>query len=79
PSPAASSYRPSRAQTQRLLLAFAGGGLMAEAALHLLPHLFMPHHDDDHGNHGDVHKPLGDACTLIAVGFLAAFAIDRFV
>ncbi|CAM9818788.1 unnamed protein product [Scytosiphon promiscuus] len=51
---------------------------MAEAALHLLPHLFMPHHDDDHG-HGDGHKPLGDACTLIAVGFLAAFAIDRFV
>ena len=48
---------------------------MAEAALHLLPHLFMPHHDHDkHDSHGG----LGDACTLIAVGFLAAFAIDRF-
>ncbi|CAN0505839.1 unnamed protein product, partial [Laminaria digitata] len=56
-------------QTQRLLLAFAAGGLMAEAALHLLPHLFLPphvsrahegenhdsHHHDDHGNHHDDH------------------------
>lgn len=54
---------------------------MAEAALHLLPHLFMPHDDDHH--HGDSHHHqhndgLGDSCKLIALGFLAAFAIDRF-
>lgn len=48
---------------------------MAEAALHLLPHLFMPKHD--HGD-GGPHEGLGSACTLIALGFLAAFAIDRF-
>ena len=78
-------------QIQRLLLAFAGGGLMAEAALHLLPHLFLPPHDggahgdEKHGDHhhGDSrhHEEQGgvDAYTLIAVGFLAAFAIDRFV
>eukprot|EP00903_Cladosiphon_okamuranus_P020521 g18838.t1 len=65
-------------RTQRLLLAFAGGGLMAEAALHLLPHLFMPHHGHDDKHPHDGHGGLGDACTLIAVGFLAAFAIDRF-
>lgn len=52
---------------------------MAEAALHLLPHLFMPHHGHDDKHHdGNGHNGLGDACTLIAVGFLAAFAIDRF-
>ncbi len=50
---------------------------MAEAALHLLPHLFMPkHHGEASG--GDGHEGLADACTLIAAGFLAAFAIDRF-
>lgn len=54
---------------------------MAEAALHLLPHLFMPH--DDHDHHGDSHHQqhndgLGDSCKLIALGFLVAFAIDRF-
>lgn len=77
-------------QTQRLLLAFAGGSLMAEAALHLLPHLFMPHgdahHDDrgggdshhhDHG-HNEKHDTV-DTFSLIALGFLATFAIDRFV
>ncbi|CAN0185904.1 unnamed protein product [Ectocarpus sp. 8 AP-2014] len=70
-----SSAGSQAGRIQRLLLAFAGGGLMAEAALHLLPHLFLPKHDhDDHG-----HESLADACTLIAVGFLAAFAIDRFV
>lgn len=60
---------------------------MAEAALHLLPHLFMPHDHGDHGgdhHHHDEHghsvrDALGDSCTLIAVGFLTAFAIDRFI
>ncbi|CAM9804760.1 unnamed protein product [Ectocarpus sp. 4 AP-2014] len=70
-----SSAGSQAGRIQRLLLAFAGGGLMAEAALHLLPHLFLPKHDhDDNG-----HESLANACTLIAVGFLAAFAIDRFV
>lgn len=55
---------------------------MAEAALHLLPHLFMPHgshdhHGNDHG--GGHHGPLVDTYALIALGFLATFAIDRFV
>ena len=52
---------------------------MAEAALHLLPYLFMPH-DDHHGDshHHQHNDGLGDSCKLIALGFLAAFAIDRF-
>lgn len=69
-----------RSQTQRLLLAFAGGGLMAEAALHLLPHLFAPHHGHGHGHEGEHHDEQGfvDTFMLIAAGFLATFAIDRF-
>lgn len=53
---------------------------MAEAALHLLPHLFMPHDDDHHrdSHHHQHDDGLGDSCKLIALGFLTAFAIDRF-
>lgn len=59
---------------------------MAEAALHLLPHLFMPHdaHDDhghhgsDHG-HGHGHDHHANTYSLIALGFLATFAVDRYV
>ena len=51
---------------------------MAESALHLLPHLFLPHGGGDSHHHHE-HDGLGRTCELIALGFLAAFAIDRFV
>lgn len=84
---------PAFEQTQRLLLAFAWGGLMAEAALHTLPHIFLPHPSHDHDDRGSsapaahggyTHDPRHvdafdgpDAFALIAFGFLLTFAIDR--
>lgn len=55
---------------------------MAEAALHLLPHLFMPHDshgDNDHHGSDHGHGHHGSTYALIALGFLATFAVDRFV
>ncbi|XP_017060962.2 protein catecholamines up [Drosophila ficusphila] len=44
----------------KVLLAFASGGLLGDAFLHLIPHATHPHshgeHDHDHGHHHDHHE-----------------------
>uniref|UniRef100_A0A1Q3F2B2 Putative zip zinc transporter n=1 Tax=Culex tarsalis TaxID=7177 RepID=A0A1Q3F2B2_CULTA len=43
----------------KTLLAFASGGLLGDAFLHLIPHAIQPHHhhgdDEGHGSHGHSH------------------------
>lgn len=54
---------PEREPLLKILLAFASGGLLGDAFLHLIPHALTPHshdeHDDGHGhshNHGHSHS-----------------------
>nr|XP_014099468.1 protein catecholamines up [Bactrocera oleae] len=40
----------------KIILAFASGGLLGDAFLHLIPHSTHPHSHDEHHSHGEAHS-----------------------
>lgn len=75
----------------KVLLAFASGGLLGDAFLHLIPHALMAQQDDDHGHshshshshsHGseDHHEPHDLSVGLwVLAGILAFLVVEKFV
>lgn len=75
----------------KVLLAFASGGLLGDAFLHLIPHAISPHshleehshsHSHDHGHsHGDSHSHSHDMVVGFWVlgGIIAFLIVEKFV
>ena len=52
-----SNNSPENQPFLKILLAFASGGLLGDAFLHLIPHAISPHsHHDESGSHGHSHS-----------------------
>jgi len=67
----------------KVLLAFASGGLLGDAFLHLIPHALTPH---SHGDHSHSHEPTGgphshDMSVGLAVlaGIITFLVVEKFV
>ncbi|KAK3915220.1 Protein catecholamines up [Frankliniella fusca] len=72
----------------KILLAFASGGLLGDAFLHLIPHALTPHsHDDDHDHshghshsHGEGHGGHDMSVGLSVLGGILVFLmVEKFV
>ncbi|TMW46758.1 hypothetical protein DOY81_008164 [Sarcophaga bullata] len=66
----------------KVLLAFASGGLLGDAFLHLIPHATNPHHDHSHESghvHENPHTHLHDHSKDIAIGIWVLCGIIAFL
>uniref|UniRef100_A0A6M2E1X6 Putative zinc transporter n=1 Tax=Xenopsylla cheopis TaxID=163159 RepID=A0A6M2E1X6_XENCH len=71
----------------KVLLAFASGGLLGDAFLHLIPHALMPHnHSEDNHMHSHTHSHGGDDHThdmsvgmWVLAGIIAFLSVEKLV
>ncbi|KAG4073960.1 hypothetical protein HA402_014165 [Bradysia odoriphaga] len=74
----------------KVLLAFASGGLLGDAFLHLIPHAVSPHnHHDDHGSHSHEshdhsHEPHSHSHDMsvglwVLAGIITFLAVEKMV
>lgn len=70
----------------KILLAFASGGLLGDAFLHLIPHAVSPHnHNDDHGSsHNHSHEPHSHGHDMsvglwVLAGIITFLAVEKMV
>lgn len=67
----------------KVLLAFASGGLLGDAFLHLIPHAVSPHshNGDDHSHPHDSHDHIHDMSVGLWVlgGIIAFLAVEKMV
>ncbi|KAJ6648364.1 Protein catecholamines up [Pseudolycoriella hygida] len=69
----------------KVLLAFASGGLLGDAFLHLIPHAVSPHsHNDDHGAHNHSHESHGHGHDMsvglwVLAGIITFLAVEKMV
>lgn len=68
----------------KILLAFASGGLLGDAFLHLIPHAVSPHdHNHDHHEHshaaGGEHKHDMSVGLGVLAGIIAFLIVEKFV
>lgn len=72
--------------TLKVLLAFASGGLLGDAFLHLIPHAVSPHnHNDDHGSsHDHSHEAHSHGHDMsvglwVLAGIITFLAVEKLV
>ncbi len=69
----------------KVLLAFASGGLLGDAFLHLIPHAISPHtHNDDHGHHDHSHEAHSHGHDMsvglwVLAGIITFLAVEKLV
>lgn len=69
----------------KVLLAFASGGLLGDAFLHLIPHAMVPHDHSDHHHHshdhGEEHSHTHDMSVGLSVlsGIITFLVVEKFV
>ena len=73
----------------KTLLAFAAGGLLGDAFLHLIPHALSPHshggepedlgHDHSHEGHAHDHGPALSVGLWVLVGIVSFLAVEKIV
>ncbi|XP_077285984.1 zinc transporter catecholamines up [Arctopsyche grandis] len=74
---------PEKKPLLKVLLAFASGGLLGDAFLHLIPHAMVPH-DGDHSHshsHGEAHSHSHDTTVGLSVlaGIITFLVVEKFV
>ena len=86
-----SNNSPENQPFLKILLAFASGGLLGDAFLHLIPHAISPHshydesgshsHSHSHGNEADSHDHTGDMIVGLWVlgGIIAFLVVEKLV
>lgn len=69
----------------KVLLAFASGGLLGDAFLHLIPHATHPHshhgedHDHHHEHHADHHSHDMSVGLYVLAGIIAFLTVEKLV
>merc|ERR1711972_772174 len=64
----------------KILLAFASGGLLGDAFLHLIPHALLAVDSEEEGGHGHSHAPHDMSVGLgVLSGIVAFLCVEKFV